>query len=149
MTGATRGAGTPTLSEHLSSPSVFSGVRVTQSLVLYVCFVDCCSSFCTFSYGHCVVLQYLRPPFWKVHYTPHVIRHTCKTDQVITPPGDMTCCILNLWQRTHGKCSLCNEWWHSFMNERLNHLVLLYKCSCIRIMSINAYNKTIIDFHFD
>ena len=41
--------------EHLSSPPVFSGVRVTRSLVLYVCFVDRCLSFCTFSFGHCVV----------------------------------------------------------------------------------------------
>jgi hypothetical protein len=30
----------PTLPEHLSSPPVFSRVRVTRSLVLYVCFVD-------------------------------------------------------------------------------------------------------------
>jgi hypothetical protein len=44
----------PTLSAHLSSPPVFSGVRVTRSLVLYVCFVDRCLSFCTFSFGHCV-----------------------------------------------------------------------------------------------
>ena len=44
-----------TLPEHLSSPPVFSGVRVTRSLVLYVCFVDRCLSFCTFSFGHCVV----------------------------------------------------------------------------------------------
>jgi hypothetical protein len=29
-----------TLPEHLSPPPVFSGVRVTRSLVLYVCFVD-------------------------------------------------------------------------------------------------------------
>jgi hypothetical protein len=43
------------LPEHLSSPSVFSGVRVTRSLVLYVCFVDRCLSFSTFSFGHCVV----------------------------------------------------------------------------------------------
>ena len=34
---------------------VFSGVRVTRSLVLCVCFVDRCLSFCTFSFGHCVV----------------------------------------------------------------------------------------------
>ena len=34
-----------TLPEHLSSPPVFSGVRVTRSLVLYVCFVDRCLSF--------------------------------------------------------------------------------------------------------
>ena len=36
-----------TLPGHLSSPPVFSGVRVTRSLVLYVCFVDLCLSFCT------------------------------------------------------------------------------------------------------
>ena len=45
----------PSLPEHLSSPPVFSGVHVTRSLVLYVCFVDRCLSFCTFSFGHCVV----------------------------------------------------------------------------------------------
>ena len=44
-----------TLPEHLSSPSVFSEVHVTQSLVLCVCFVDRCLSLCTFSFGHCVV----------------------------------------------------------------------------------------------
>jgi hypothetical protein len=32
-----------------------SGVRVTRSLVLCVCFVDRCFSFCLFSFGHCVV----------------------------------------------------------------------------------------------
>ena len=37
--------------EHLSSPSVLSGVRVSRSLDLYVCFVDRCLSFCTF-FGH-------------------------------------------------------------------------------------------------
>ena len=35
---------------------VFSRIRVTRSLVLYVCFVDRCLSFCTFSFDHCVVL---------------------------------------------------------------------------------------------
>ena len=37
-----------TLPEHMSSPTVFSGVRVTWSLVLCVCFADRCLSFCTF-----------------------------------------------------------------------------------------------------
>ena len=37
-----------TLPEHLSSPPVFSGVRVTRSLVLYVCFPDRCLSFLCF-----------------------------------------------------------------------------------------------------
>ena len=32
---------------------------VTQSLVLYACFVDRCLSFCTFSFGHCVVCSSL------------------------------------------------------------------------------------------
>jgi hypothetical protein len=48
----------PTLPEHLISPSVFSWVRVSRSLVLYVCFVDRCLSFCTFSFGHCVVCYF-------------------------------------------------------------------------------------------
>jgi hypothetical protein len=41
--------------EHMSSPPVFSGVRVTRSLVLCVCFVDRYLSFSTFSFGHYVV----------------------------------------------------------------------------------------------
>ena len=44
----TSGAGT-------AYPSGFSGVRVTRSLFLYVSFVDRYLSFCTFSFGHCVV----------------------------------------------------------------------------------------------
>ena len=43
----------PTIPEHLNSPPVFSGVRVTRSLALCVCFVDRCLSFCLFSFGHC------------------------------------------------------------------------------------------------
>ena len=39
---------TNTLPENLSSPPVFSEVRVTRSVVLCVCFVDRCLSFCTF-----------------------------------------------------------------------------------------------------
>jgi hypothetical protein len=37
-----------TLPEHMSSPPFFSGVRVTRSLALCVCFVDRCFPFCTF-----------------------------------------------------------------------------------------------------
>ena len=53
-----------TLPEHLSSPPVFSGVRVTRSLVLYVCFVDRCLSFCSLSFGHCVVCSSLIYGLW-------------------------------------------------------------------------------------
>jgi hypothetical protein len=38
----------PTLPEHLSSPPGFSGVPVTRSLVLCVCFADRCLSFVLF-----------------------------------------------------------------------------------------------------
>jgi hypothetical protein len=37
---------------HLSSSPVFSGVRVTRSLVLWVCFVDLCLSVCPFPFGY-------------------------------------------------------------------------------------------------
>ena len=53
-----------TLPVHLSSPLVFSGVHVTRSLVLYVCFVDRCLSFCNFSFGHCVVCYSSIYGFW-------------------------------------------------------------------------------------
>jgi hypothetical protein len=39
---------------------VFSGIRVTRSLVLWVCFVERCLPFCPFSSGHyvSVLLRY-------------------------------------------------------------------------------------------
>jgi hypothetical protein len=46
-----------TLPEHPSSPPDFSGVRVSRSLVLYVCFVDRCLSFVPFLLG--IVLSVL------------------------------------------------------------------------------------------
>ena len=53
-----------TLPEHFISPPVFSGVPVTRSLVLCVCFVDRCLSFCSFSFGHCVVCSSSIYGFW-------------------------------------------------------------------------------------
>ena len=54
---ATSEAGTAYLSR---APEFhLSGVRVTLSLVLCVCFVDRCLSFCTFSFGHCAVCSFL------------------------------------------------------------------------------------------
>ena len=41
--------------EKFCSPPVFSGIRVTRSVVLCVCIVDRCLSFCTFPFDHCVV----------------------------------------------------------------------------------------------
>jgi hypothetical protein len=53
-----------TLLEHLSSPPVFSGADVTRSLALCACFVDRCLSFCTFSFGNCVVCSSSIYGFW-------------------------------------------------------------------------------------
>ena len=66
-----------TLPEPLGSPPVFSGVRVTRSLVLYVCLFVCrCLSFCTLSFDHCVVcsssIYGLCLPLWYLQ-TLHVI----------------------------------------------------------------------------
>ena len=48
-----------TITEHLSSPPVF-----TWSLVLCICFVDRCLSICTFSFSHCVVCSSSTNEFW-------------------------------------------------------------------------------------
>jgi hypothetical protein len=53
-----------TLPEHLSSPSVFSEVRATRSLVLCICFLDRCLSICPFYFGHCVVCPFFIDEFW-------------------------------------------------------------------------------------
>jgi hypothetical protein len=42
----------------------FSGIRVTRSLVLCVCFIDRCLSFCTLSFDHCVVCSSSIYVFW-------------------------------------------------------------------------------------
>ena len=53
-----------TILEHLSSCPIFRGVRVTWSLVLYVCFVNRCLSFYIFSFGHCLVCSSSIYRFW-------------------------------------------------------------------------------------
>ena len=53
MTAASSGAGTTYPSGSPQFTPVFSGVRVTQSLVLCVCFVDRYLSFCTFFWPLC------------------------------------------------------------------------------------------------
>jgi hypothetical protein len=69
-----------TLPVHLSSPPVFSEVRVTRSLVLYVCFPDRCLSFCAFSFGHCVVCSSIYGfwlPFWYLQILLVNYRKSC------------------------------------------------------------------------
>ena len=63
LMGATIGAGTACTSRVPEFAHGFSGVCVTRSLVLCVCFVDPCLSFCTFSFGHCVFCTFLNYGF--------------------------------------------------------------------------------------
>jgi hypothetical protein len=68
-----------TLPEHLSSPLVISGVRVTRSLALYVCFVDRCLSFCTFSFRYCVVCSSSIYRFWlPLWYLQTLLNEICE-----------------------------------------------------------------------
>jgi hypothetical protein len=55
MTDATSEAGSTDPSGTPEITPAFSGTRVTRPLALYICFVDRCFSFCTFSFRHCVV----------------------------------------------------------------------------------------------
>ena len=69
----------PTLPEHLNSLPGSSGVRVTRSLVLYVCFVDRCLSFCTFSFGHWVVCSSSIYGFWlHLWYHQSLLKSPCE-----------------------------------------------------------------------
>ena len=54
-TGAASGSGTAYRFRAPEFTPGFSGVYVTRSLVVCVYFVDRCLSFCTFSFGHCVI----------------------------------------------------------------------------------------------
>ena len=53
-----------TLPQHLSSPPIFSGVRVTRFLSLYVCLSIVVCPFVFFSLGHCVVCSSSIYGFW-------------------------------------------------------------------------------------
>jgi hypothetical protein len=60
-----------------SSPPVLCGVRVTRSLILYVCFVDRCLSFCTFFlWSLCCLfffdLRILITPLWYLQTQPTI-----------------------------------------------------------------------------
>ena len=60
MTGVTIGSGTDHPSEAPEFSPVFSGVRVTRFLVLYVCFVDLCLSCCNFFFWPLCCLSFFK-----------------------------------------------------------------------------------------
>ena len=92
--------------EHLGSSMDFSEVRVTRSLVLCVCFVVRCLSFCSFSFGHCVVCSFSIYGLWLPLWYFQTLRTQCwspiSTKQTITSNFHLLntnktyTCVLNL-----------------------------------------------------
>jgi hypothetical protein len=91
-TGATSGAGTAYPSGAPEFTPCFSGVRVTRSLVLYVCFVDRCLSFCAFSFDNCVFCSSSITdsdyPFW---YLQHFLREESTKIKILTDKITLIC----------------------------------------------------------
>jgi hypothetical protein len=70
--------------KHMSSPPVYSGVRVTRSLIIYVYFVDHCLSFCACSFGHCVVCSSSIYGFWlPLWYLQTLLKFQWDDDEVL------------------------------------------------------------------
>jgi hypothetical protein len=94
LTPSTSGAGTTYPSGAHEFKPGFIGVRVTRSEVLYVCFVDRCLSFCTFSFANCGVcpssIYGFRLPLWYIQ-TPLVL-----------------CCVSGLLLILTIPCLFCN-----------------------------------------
>jgi hypothetical protein len=85
----------PTLPVYLSTP-VFSGVPVTRCLVLCVCVVDSCLSFCTFSFGHCVVCSSAIYGFWwpLCYLQTLLVKKLCMQD--MSCMNDFYCAFVNI-----------------------------------------------------
>jgi len=57
---------------------VFSEIRVTRSLVLCVCFVNCYLSFCPFSFDHCVFCPFLPFGIFKLFLLDLAMNNTAR-----------------------------------------------------------------------
>jgi hypothetical protein len=90
-----------TLPDNLSSLPAFSGVRVTRYLVLCVCFVDLCLSFCTLSIDHCVLcslIYWFWLPLW---YLQTLFEETSQPPIIIFP---WNCNDINTYQCVNQCC---------------------------------------------
>ena len=116
-------------------PPVFSGVCVTGFLVLYVCFVDRCLSFCTFSFCYCVVcsssIYGFRFPLW---YLQTLLMHNVQDyDSILSTITLLT--MLNVWV---GMLLTCGQHLSSspvFNGVRVTRSLVLYECFVARCLS--------------
>ena len=86
-----------TIPEHLSSPPVFSRVRLTRSLVLYVSFVDRCFFGSTFSFGHCVVCSSSIYGFWLPLWYLQTLLHAGASQEKQKKPDRLIQVPLHRW----------------------------------------------------
>jgi hypothetical protein len=110
-----------TLPEHLSVPLVFSGVHVTRSLVLCVCFVDRCLSFCTFSFSHCVFCSSIYgfwSPLWCLQT---LLIHTLYDNFCITKIKYIMYNVQHYSILYHNavRVAICEGWQFTFLSETL------------------------------
>ena len=125
-----------TLPEHLSVTLVCSGARVTRSLVLCVCFVDHCLSFCPFDIFKLFIVNF-----------PSIFHGCIYFEITITPPtnkisesslnGNYRCMDEIIWRYgIHRSFDDCNDssfvcWdikvflvkkWHRFQNDNMTSI---------------------------
>jgi hypothetical protein len=89
---------------------IFCGVHVTRSLVLCVCFVYRCLSFCTFTFGHCVVCSSsinavsdtldMSCCVWHFGYVLLCLTLTSLICFAVYDTLDMSCCVWHLLHST-------------------------------------------------
>jgi len=87
-----------TLPEHLSAPPVFSGVRVTRSLVLCVCFVDRCLSFCPFLFWPLCCLFFFN---LRILITPWYLQNLTFNCYLLTLLSSYSWCLCSLILSIH------------------------------------------------
>ena len=109
------------LPEHMSSSPVFSGVRVTRSLVLWVCFVDRCLSFCTFSFGYYVACSSSIYEFWLPLWYLQTIFNI---DEITVYQMWRSCirrigCYICLKKRRYAIYVLCRHYWEANQSSQV------------------------------
>jgi hypothetical protein len=107
----------PTLPEYMSSPPVFSGVCVTRSLVLYVCFVDHCLLFKPLC---CLLFFDIR--FWLPLWYLQTLLKLKYTKIPVPYPSSISIQRLLVWLGYQSDK-------HVFVGRRLDHMASLV-CTC-------------------
>ena len=137
-----------TFPEHLSSPPVFSGVRVNRSLILYICFVDRCLSFSTFSFVHCAICSFSIYGFWLLlWYLQTLLRHdpgqvhNRRKDQTTQIFGERHCALEGLIYPVQLILPLVT----SYIQRQLRYhkSMLTHLCNTLRQSTRNNHNLTL------